>query len=142
MANVGVFTHHPLDLGAQHVRLVKVVTIGTYQKPKTPPIINLELAHVDLQKLPRYSALSYTWGPPEPTKEIRINNQSFLVRENRWHFLDVAATKYDIRANWIWIDQLCIDQNNTNERNHQVAMMGRIYEHATQVIAWLGVSNL
>lgn len=38
----------------------------------------------------------------------------------------------------LWIDSLCIDQNNTEERTHQVGMMRDIYANSTEVIVWLG----
>ncbi|KAI9869595.1 MAG: hypothetical protein M1830_005317, partial [Pleopsidium flavum] len=38
----------------------------------------------------------------------------------------------------IWVDQLCIDQSNVEERNHQVRLMGRIYGKAQNVVVWLG----
>jgi len=37
-----------------------------------------------------------------------------------------------------WIDALCIDQNNTKEKNHQVKQMGKIYANAYRVVSWLG----
>jgi hypothetical protein len=40
----------------------------------------------------------------------------------------------------LWIDALCIDQSNIQERKYQVALMGRFYSEAEMVIAWLGSS--
>lgn len=37
----------------------------------------------------------------------------------------------------MWIDQICIDQSNTIERNHQVATMSHIYSNAIAVVVWL-----
>ncbi|KAF2426505.1 heterokaryon incompatibility, partial [Tothia fuscella] len=86
-----------------------------------------------------YKALSYTWGPPEPTRDIKIDRQTFTIRENLYHFLQVAKWKY--HHEWFWIDQICIDQSNMKERNHQVGMMGTIYQSAKLVVAWLGQSD-
>ncbi|KAF2633929.1 HET-domain-containing protein [Macroventuria anomochaeta] len=41
-------------------------------------------------------------------------------------------------STWFWIDALCIDQDNVDERNHQVQQMGEIFSCAQQVFAWLG----
>jgi Heterokaryon incompatibility protein (HET) len=38
----------------------------------------------------------------------------------------------------IWIDSICIDQTNDQEKSWQVELMGDIYKQATQVYAWLG----
>jgi hypothetical protein len=42
----------------------------------------------------------------------------------------------------LWVDAVCIDQNNTAERSAQVAIMGEIYSAATQVVIRLGKSDL
>ncbi|KAH7378654.1 heterokaryon incompatibility protein-domain-containing protein, partial [Cadophora sp. MPI-SDFR-AT-0126] len=64
-----------------------------------------------------YEALSYEWGHFKSSKEIFINGMRFFVRDNLWNAL------YDLREDSprrLWIDALCIDQQNVDERNHQV----------------------
>ncbi|KFG83503.1 hypothetical protein MANI_030392 [Metarhizium anisopliae] len=39
---------------------------------------------------------------------------------------------------YFWVDAICIDQNNIEERNAQVPRMKDIYETAAKVIVWLG----
>ncbi|OAL43075.1 heterokaryon incompatibility, partial [Pyrenochaeta sp. DS3sAY3a] len=85
---------------------------------------------------PSYSCLSYMWGDPEEQHAILINGKTFKVRRNLWDFLRVAQTK--LFNNFLWIDALCIDQQNTQERNHQVQQMGNIYSRAKTVLLWLG----
>lgn len=38
----------------------------------------------------------------------------------------------------IWIDQVCINQGDHVERDQTVSLMGKIFGHADEVIAWLG----
>jgi hypothetical protein len=38
----------------------------------------------------------------------------------------------------IWVDAICINQNDTVERGSQVAKMGQIYSQCSQVVVWLG----
>jgi hypothetical protein len=81
------------------------------------------------------------WGEPGAEKSILLNDRSFMVRTNLWNFLDVARRKHnDIE---LWIDALCINQEDDQEKGHQVAMMGRIYSQAVSVLIWLepGQSN-
>ncbi|KAF2803814.1 HET-domain-containing protein, partial [Mytilinidion resinicola] len=47
--------------------------------------------------------------------------------------------KYNGR--WLWIDAICINQEDTNGRNCQVQQMGDIYWEATQVLSWLGTNR-
>jgi hypothetical protein len=55
---------------------------------------------------------------------------------------NVAAAMRQLRSSCtpqvLWIDVICIDQISNVEKNHQVALMGRIYSLAQSVIVWLG----
>ncbi|KAI3319151.1 HET-domain-containing protein [Xylariaceae sp. AK1471] len=46
--------------------------------------------------------------------------------------------RHQDEARILWIDAICIDQSNLQEKSHQVAFMGEIYKHARQVVVWLG----
>ncbi|KAK5726043.1 hypothetical protein LTR15_004234 [Elasticomyces elasticus] len=66
-----------------------------------------------------------------------------LVRPNLYAFLKQARKHISEQDNsscgpWIFIDALCINQNNTDEKSSQVALMGDVYRGASEVIAWLG----
>jgi hypothetical protein len=84
----------------------------------------------------RYTALSYMWGKAIAEHTISLNGTPYLVRKNLWNFLH-RARKDDFEG-YLWIDALCIDQGTVRERNHQVALMGKIYSHADVVVVWLG----
>jgi hypothetical protein len=97
---------------------------------------------------PSYKALSYTWGARTPVKEIRLNDRTFLIRENLWDFLSQVSSSQERaidgdtkHSDYYWIDQICIDQNSIKEKNHQVQRMGRIYREANGVVVWLGKST-
>ena len=124
------FKHTPLDLAKNQIRLFKL-------GPTSPGgLLTGNIVVWDSEECPHYSAVSYTWGPPTPTRQISIEERNFTVRENLWHFLDASASYID---KWLWIDQICIDQSAVDERNHQVGLMAQIYEKAWQVLIWLGV---
>ena len=88
-----------------------------------------------------YEALSYYWGFGDPTLEIRIHVEhafpaKFRIREN----LHSALThlRYTDRHRTLWIDAICINQNDNEEKNSQVSHMSRIYAGADNVCVWLG----
>ncbi|KAF1830815.1 HET-domain-containing protein, partial [Decorospora gaudefroyi] len=85
-----------------------------------------------------YICLSYTWGEASPMYTIKINGKFFHVRKGLWEFLDTVRTWRWLRRRSLWIDALCIDQENRMERNHQVQQMGKIFWGADLVICWLG----
>jgi hypothetical protein len=61
------------------------------------------------------------------------------VRENLWLALKQLAPRRPSReARVLWVDAICINQDDISERNHQVAQMGGIYSMASTVRVWLG----
>ncbi|KAF1358898.1 HET-domain-containing protein, partial [Lizonia empirigonia] len=83
-----------------------------------------------------YDAVSYVWGDPGFTQVITINGQYFRVRMNLWRVL--LRLREEGYAGLLWIDAICINQEDVAERGWQVALMGRIYQNAQNVHAWLG----
>ncbi|KAK4890721.1 hypothetical protein LTR27_010648 [Elasticomyces elasticus] len=86
---------------------------------------------------PTYTALSYMWGPPEPSRTILLDGQPFSIRLNLWQCLQVLRKRASPEACY-WIDQLCIDQERLVERAEQVQRMDQIYSSADHVLVWLG----
>lgn len=93
---------------------------------------------------PYFEALSYAWGTDEPSDFLHIgskgaNHESMPIRPN------LAAALYQLRRRdnirILWVDAVCIDQSNEEERNHQVALMTEIYRSTTKVLVWLGVEE-
>jgi hypothetical protein len=81
------------------------------------------------------------WGElGKPNADIFLNGQPYCVRENL--FLALKNLRQTTTARALWIDALCINQQDINERNHQVNQMGTIYSQAQRVVAWLGRPNL
>lgn len=64
-----------------------------------------------------------------------------MVRKNLWDYLDVMTQTLPRHQSLMFIDQLCINQANIAERNHQVQQMARIYKSAQQVTCWLGLGT-
>ena len=86
-----------------------------------------------------YEAVSYVWGPSQPAYTITVDGRGCEVRENLWLFL--KRYRHPEHVVILWIDALCIDQSNTLERNHQVQLMGSIYQTASRTAVWLGAED-
>src|SRR5215469_2551643 len=86
-----------------------------------------------------YEALSYTWGGQERTHPIICNGATMTITENLYTAL-VHLRLADIERR-LWVDALCINQGNINEKNEQIPLMMDIYKHATGIIVWLGQSS-
>jgi hypothetical protein len=91
---------------------------------------------------PTYSALSYTWGNADGVNKswaIRIGDAQLSTLgslRSFFHSLRLRGTLLD--GTWWWIDSICIDQSNTNERDEHVRRMGDTYQNAHSVVIWLG----
>jgi hypothetical protein len=99
--------------------------------------LEFELQVVSFIDKPVYTALSYVWGKANNLKPITVNGYNFWVTTNLSDALEHLQFK-DI-APAIWIDCICIDQNNDTEKAEQLQIMGSIYSKAFQVLVWLGL---
>lgn len=88
-----------------------------------------------------YTALSYRWTPARSGKRILFNQRVIEIGQNLFDFLVAYLTQAwgkTRRERMLWIDQICIDQANIEERNSQVSVMNQIYKQAGRVFVWLG----
>lgn len=89
-----------------------------------------------------YRALSYCWGSnvrdtPVLLKDAHTNKQGMLgVTDNLHAYLSAIAMAGD--HDWIFVDAICINQDDLDERARQVRLMSRIYKSASKVVVWLG----
>ncbi|RSL51439.1 hypothetical protein CEP54_011422 [Fusarium duplospermum] len=87
-----------------------------------------------------YETLSYAWGSPsDPSHDILVNGQRYRVRQNLYHVLSQFGTslRYASRVR-LWVDAICINQDDGLERAIQVKRMKQIYSTAMRTIVWLG----
>jgi len=168
----------------RYIRLLQIV-YHSEQSRSSRPGVAVELSTFAIDSVPKYWALSYTWGQPRHTladskrgedtpvlRTIECNGQQVKIGENLFDFLVQAQQRglfisrerstanvkevisrdpfehtsepglktnsADGRLAYLWIDALCIDQENVTERSHQVNLMGTIYKSAKRVLVWLG----
>lgn len=83
-----------------------------------------------------YEALSYVWGEANDKLPIFVNGLRLDVTFN------LRAALVQLRNHTLdhvlWIDALCIDQQNQAEKEHQIQVMAMIYSQAYRVLVWLG----
>ena len=96
----------------------------------------IHLHETSLQDVPPYQSLSYEWGEIEGSQSIRCSNGSLLVTTNLLAAL--RRLRYSTLRRYLWIDALCINQQDIEERTQQVAIMGQIYQLNHKVLIWLG----
>lgn len=85
---------------------------------------------------PNYEALSYVWGDMKISVGIELNGREVPISQNlcsvmrRLRKPDTALT--------LWIDQLCINQEDAKEKSEQVALMREIYTGCRLCHVWIG----
>lgn len=84
-----------------------------------------------------YEALSYVWGQSVGNHTITLDGKRGVpVTDNLYAAL--RRLRRPDRQRTLWVDAVCINQKNVEERSWQVQMMGRIYSTAARVVIWLG----
>lgn len=127
---------------------------------------SIEVVDLNDNPEPEYDCLSYTWGnplyqkilPPEDGREITADRKHRIecdgliicIAENllealrqlsRNGFSPTCNSRQQQKRSRIWVDAICIHQEDMAERSSQVAMMERIYRQAQTVVIWLGPND-
>ncbi|KAF2121681.1 heterokaryon incompatibility protein-domain-containing protein [Lophiotrema nucula] len=84
-----------------------------------------------------YDALSYTWGNGELTRSVGCNEDRFPITENLYEAL-LALRLPQEEVRYLWVDAICINQSNGNEKSEQIWNMLDIFRKAARVVVWLG----
>lgn len=103
-------------------------------KKEAPIICNL--IHARLDARPAYEAISYVWGSSERPIPIDCDGKRLYITENLRDAL--VRVRLPDRPRVVWADSVCIDQDDLDEKGHQVQFMGKIYSNASKVLICLG----
>lgn len=87
------------------------------------------------KKLP-YTAVSYCWGTSEFALHLEISGHKVGITSTVDTIL--RSLRQPDRSINLWIDQICINQSDTADKEVQVKVMGLIYKRARNTIIWLG----
>lgn len=145
------FQHNPLHT-ARALRLIKDIRFDA-QGSK----LSCAVETFDIDTLPSYLCLSYTWGAAlvgneddgskevanAKTWELNIMNKEddgiLYIQQNLFEGLcQISKSISADSTQYVWADAVCIDQDNLSERSSQVAMMDSIFSSAEKVVVWLG----
>ncbi|KAI0547896.1 heterokaryon incompatibility protein-domain-containing protein [Xylaria curta] len=98
--------------------------------------ISLTRHAIDPNSIPVYMAVSYVWGHPRLTESILCNGAALQVTSSVFGIL--KRLRHTLKCTCLWIDAICINQLDVQERSHQVQLMKHIYPNASQVLIWTG----
>ncbi|KAE8454218.1 hypothetical protein EG329_005143 [Mollisiaceae sp. DMI_Dod_QoI] len=83
-----------------------------------------------------YNALSYTWGSRVKVAQMIVNGSQMNITSNLLAAL--RHLRFEDEDRILWMNAICINQDDDRERTHQVRQMSSIYKEAEQVVIWLG----
>lgn len=126
------FRHQSLQDATSQVRLLHLHPAKTLEAPLCATLLHQDLA----ASAGQYEALSYTWSGDLRPEPLLIANKSLQIRGNLQDAL--RRIRLGSRTRVLWIDAVCIDQTNDDEKTIQVKRMGTIYREAAQTIIWVG----
>ncbi|KAI1387159.1 heterokaryon incompatibility protein-domain-containing protein [Hypoxylon trugodes] len=117
-------------LTQSHFRLIELIP-GKWEDP-----LKCSLEQFTLDRPVSYRALSYAWGSSATTSPIQANGVEMQITKN----LETALKnlREEAFAVTLWVDALCINQNDLDERQAQVQIMRDIYSCAASVVVFLG----
>ena len=130
-----VYDSAPLGESLASIRILEV----EQQLDDSETVIKCRLRVVDLDSNPAFTALSYVWGNASDKKTIWIDGKALSVTKNAWEALRRLRNKFPPLR--IWIDAVCINQIDKDEKDRQLRLMGDIYSRANRVYIWLGEGN-
>ncbi|KAF7515642.1 hypothetical protein G7054_g14475 [Neopestalotiopsis clavispora] len=133
-----LYTYKPL--GSEQIRLIRLHP-GQLDDP-----IHCSLVTDSTSDPSSYEALSYEWGKPYPTHHVFLSDEeagcSFtvpraaLVTPNLHDAL--KSNRRPDRPLVLWIDAICINQQDDEEKSDQIKLMNRVFGNADRVLVWLG----
>jgi hypothetical protein len=127
--------YRDLDDTAGEIRLITLQPAPSRNLRIHP--ISCQISYTTLSDPSSYEALSYTWGRDISPDCLLLNGKEFLVTINLEASL--LYLRLPDKPRTLWIDALCINQNNIPERNTQVPKMQQIYGNAERVVVWLSL---
>ncbi|KAF4335796.1 het-domain protein [Fusarium beomiforme] len=136
---MSLYQYLPLRDG--EIRLTKLEDISCDPSDVTPAITIIKKQLKDAKGT--YEALSYAWGNSNHRRPLPCGDGCYLwAGENLHSALRnlVRRRRQDpsLSSNWVWIDAICINQDDDVEKNRQVAMMRSIYRSSVGTVAYLG----
>jgi hypothetical protein len=91
---------------------------------------------------PPFEALSYVWGPQDKLQTATVESTDGTTIGTFQIGPSLASAirhlRYGSKIRRLWVDAICINQNDDAEKAIQVSRMNVLYSLATRVVAWLG----
>ena len=126
------YQYTPLNDDLKEIRLLTLHE-GDF---KSDIYVSIHTVPLTPENPPTYEALSYVWGSLENPIDIQVGVQTLAITQNLAGALPYL--RYRDKPRVLWIDAICVNQQDLKERSRQVRRMADLYRLADRVIVWLG----
>ena len=129
------YQYSPLNEGAQEIRLMTLFPETVSSEIR----VSLEIVPFTKDHVHDFEALSYAWGSAENLVDIIIGASGHEVLSITQNLAEALPyLRYEDRSRVLWIDAICVNQQDLEERSRQVERMADIFAKASRVVVWLG----
>lgn len=132
------YRYSPLDESLNEIRLL-ILHPGEFSADLH---VSIHKATLTAEAPPIYEALSYVWGTTENPVDIKVGpsgSETLAITQNLAIALPYLRHNQEIRT--LWIDAICVNQQNLRERGSQVKRMADIFRLADRAVVWLGTEK-
>lgn len=138
------FSFQPLDAKLREIRLIKKSSV---EDPHNEDEICIEMSVVSLNNKPRFIALSYFWGEPTRAVQAVCNKKHINITRNLALALRTVFCAFDMgkapgfqRGDEVllWVDGICTNQDDIDEKASQVSLMKDIFSTAQSAMGYIG----
>lgn len=128
------YEYEPLKIEGEYIRLILLQPALQYDAQLHVTFLHSQELNDDAL---RYEAISYTWGEPVFNSALLIgDDRQLMITSNLSDALKRVRRPTKSRA--LWVDALCINQGNDEEKSKQIPMMASIFHNASRVLAYVG----
>lgn len=128
------------------IRVLRVDPLELGESDLTPIRINMKHVDTRIHEFPlSFWAVSYVWASTDSPQTVFVNGAPLEVTANLYAALVEYRRRFlgdqwsnEAGVNVLWIDAICINQGDIQERSLQVPRMTEIYGRCERVFAWLG----
>ncbi|KAM7198386.1 Heterokaryon incompatibility protein (HET) domain containing protein [Naviculisporaceae sp. PSN 640] len=130
----------PWEPKANKIRLIELYKPSSGETTQFPLRCKIFWASVDDPAA--FVSLSYVWGEGDNDHDIFIGDSLKKLKITKsLHEALTQIVALSTGSEVLWVDQVCINQADLDERNEQIANMTRVYQSAKETLVWLGPSS-
>ncbi|KAH7399670.1 hypothetical protein BKA66DRAFT_437202 [Pyrenochaeta sp. MPI-SDFR-AT-0127] len=99
-------------------------------------LLSGEVHHINVERSPPYYALSYVWGPATKSYYVQTSQGPISITASLYSALRRIRKRDEVM--YVWVDAVCINQDDDHEKATQVRMLPNIFQSAEVVLCWIG----